>query len=142
VGAIISYSDNMETEKVDVTSSGEIKSFEGGFAADGLFIFGLFGLTFATNLGYTGEFESSEGTEKGDVKVRSRSFSLGDADDGDYFDVQVSSCVCTHWPDFNCCHVPADLPGSSISKLLLRYDERPEPVCGLVSTSNSLVICR
>ncbi len=47
------------------------------------------GFTIATELGYVGERETSKSIEKSQVKARSRSFSLGDADDSDYFDVQV-----------------------------------------------------
>ena len=89
VGAIIAYSDTMENEKVDVTSSSEVLSTEVGFKTEVTILFGGVGFTLAAEIGYVGEFETSRSTEKSQVKARSRSFALGDADDGDYFDVQV-----------------------------------------------------
>ena len=86
---MIAYSDTMEEETVDVTSSSEVLSTEFGVAGDLTMVFVAFGFTVAAELGYTGEFETHRSTEKGQVKARSRSFALGDADDGDYFDVQV-----------------------------------------------------
>jgi hypothetical protein len=86
---MISYSDTMENEKVDVASSSEVLSVEAGLKAEATVIFVTVGFTIAAELGYTGEFETSSSIEKSEVKARSRSFSLGDADDGDYFDVQV-----------------------------------------------------
>jgi hypothetical protein len=96
VGAVIAYSDTMETETVDVTSSSQVLSIETGVSGEAEAFFGPVGVTLAASIAYVGEFEKGKATEKGDVKVRSRSFSLGDADDGDYFDVQVSSSVSVH----------------------------------------------
>jgi hypothetical protein len=142
VGAVITYSDTMETELVDVTSSSEVLSLETGVSGEAAFFFGPMGMTMAASIGYAGEFEKAKGTEKGEVKVRSRSFSLGDADDGDYFDVQVSSSVHKLVLDLSCCRIPTDLPGSRVQKFLLHYDERPEQVCGHEGTWNLHVICR
>jgi hypothetical protein len=89
VGAIIAYSDTMEKETVDVASSSEVLSTEVGLKAEAKVIFGGVGFTLAAEIGYVGEFETSRSTEKSQVKARSRSFALGDADDGDFFDVQV-----------------------------------------------------
>jgi hypothetical protein len=89
VGAIIAYSDTMEKETVDVTSSSEVLSTEVGLKTEVTILLGGVGFTLAGEIGYVGEFETSKSTEKSQVKARSRSFALGDADDGDYFDVQV-----------------------------------------------------
>ncbi len=86
---MISYSDTMEIEKTDITSSSKVLSVEVGLKAEATVIFSALGFTIATEIGYVGEFETSRSTENGQVKARSRSFALGDADDGDYFDVQV-----------------------------------------------------
>jgi hypothetical protein len=80
----------MENEKVDVESSSEVLSTEVGLKAEATVIFVTVGFTIAAELGYTGERETSKSTEKSQVKALSRSFALGDADDGDFFDVQVS----------------------------------------------------
>jgi hypothetical protein len=93
VGAIIAYSDTMEKETVDVTSSSNVLSTEVGLKAEAKLIFGGPGFTIAAELGYVGERETSESTEKSQVKARSRSFALGDADDGDFFDVQVCQSI-------------------------------------------------
>jgi hypothetical protein len=93
VGAIIAYSDTMENEKVDVTSSSNVLSTEVGLKAEAKLIFGGPGFTIAAEIGYVGERETSESTEKSQVMARSRSFALGDADDGDYFDVQVCESI-------------------------------------------------
>ena len=89
VGAIIAYSDTMENEKVDVTSSSNVLSTEVGLKTEAKLIFGGPGFTIAAEIGYVGERETSKSTERSQVKARSRSFALGDADDGDFFDVQV-----------------------------------------------------
>jgi hypothetical protein len=98
VGAIIAYSDTMENEKVDVTSSSEVLSTDIGFNTEVTVLFGGVGFTLAAGIGHVGEFETSRSTEKSQVKARSRSFALGDADDGDYFDVQVCESI-----RFICC---------------------------------------
>ncbi len=90
MGAIISYSDTMENETADAASTSEVLSIEVGLKTDTKFIIGGPGFTIAAELGYVGERETSSSTELSQVKARSRSFSLGDADDGDVFDVQVS----------------------------------------------------
>jgi hypothetical protein len=90
MGAIISYSDTMENETVDAASTSEVLSIEVGLKTDTKFIIGGPGFTIAAEIGYVGERETSTSTELSQVKARSRSFSLGDADDGDVFDVQVS----------------------------------------------------
>ncbi len=89
MGAIIAYSDTIENEKVDVTSSSEVLSVEVGLKTEAKVIVTSLGFTIAAEIGYVGEFEHSRSTEKSEVKARSRSFALGDADDGDFFDVQV-----------------------------------------------------
>jgi hypothetical protein len=66
-----------------------VLSTEVGVKAEATVIFVSMGFTVAAESGYTGEFEASRSTEKSQIKARSRSFSLGDADDGDYFDVQA-----------------------------------------------------
>ncbi len=93
MGAIIAYSDTMEKETVDVTSSSEVLSTDIGFKTEVTVLFGGIGFTLAAEIGYVGEFETSRSTEKSQVKARSRSFALGDADDGDYFDVQVCELI-------------------------------------------------
>ncbi len=89
VGATIAYTDTMEVENVTVVSSSEVLSTEVGLKAETTVIVLIAGFSLAAEIGYTGEFETSRSTEKGNVQARSRSFVLGDADDGDYFDVQV-----------------------------------------------------
>jgi hypothetical protein len=83
----------MEKETVDVTSSSEVLSTEVGLKAEAKLIFGGPGFTIAAEIGYVGERETSKSTERSQVKARSRSFALGDADDGDYFDVQVCESI-------------------------------------------------
>jgi hypothetical protein len=49
------------------------------------------GFTWRLQTGYHRDYERTKTTEKSQAKTRTRSFVLGDSDDGDYFDVQV--CV-------------------------------------------------
>ncbi len=88
---MIAYSDTMEHEKVDAASFSNVLSTEVGLKVEATVIFVAAGFTIASEIGYAGEFEWSSAAERGEVKARSRSFALGDADDGDYFDVQVLS---------------------------------------------------
>ncbi len=86
---MIAYSDTMENENVDVSSSSEVLSTEVGLKAEATTIIVALGFTISAEIGYVGEFETSRSAENSQAKARSRSFALGDADHGDYFDVQV-----------------------------------------------------
>ena len=90
VGAVIAYSDSGEAERVDAVSTSEILSTEVGLKFEMNFIVVALGLQLATDIGYAGEREKSSSIETSTVVARSRSFALGDPDDGDVFDVQVS----------------------------------------------------
>ncbi len=92
-GAKIAYSDNLDTERANTMSSGELFSTEVGIQAQGNLIFTTIGFMFGTSLGYAGEREKYSSIESGVADARNRGFSLADPDDGDYFDVQVS-CTC------------------------------------------------
>ncbi len=89
MGATISYTDNMETEKVDAITTSSDLEYSAGLIAEGQIIFVVAGPFGGLEFGVAGEIEKYGSTEVGVVQARSRSFSLGDADDGDYFDVQV-----------------------------------------------------
>jgi hypothetical protein len=99
VGAMIAYSDTKENEKAEVISSSEVLSTEVGLKAEATVLVTSLGFTIAAELGYTGERETSNSDEDVKANARSRSFALGDADDGDYFDVQVC-----YWPLFGFPH--------------------------------------
>ncbi len=86
---MIAYSESLEKGQ-DSTSSDTISNeFEAGLSNDFKTLIVAIGFTFSVNVGYAGSREVSSSSTSSSVKSRSRSFSLGDADDGDYFDVQV-----------------------------------------------------
>ena len=89
MGAAIAYTDNFETETVDATSQTEVKSWELGLRAEMTASVVVAGPTVSGDAAGSNEYETTKSQEKSQAKVRSRSFVLGDADDGDYFDVQV-----------------------------------------------------
>ncbi len=99
VGATIAFTDNFETETVDATSQTEVKSWELGLRAEMTAIVVVAGPTVSGDYAGSNEYETTKSQEKSQGKVRSRSFVLGDADDGDYFDVQVSN-ICLHFSEF------------------------------------------
>ncbi len=90
---MIGYTDDMQDEKISVNSSSDVLTAQSGIETDGKVIFVTVGFGFRTETFYSGERESHKSTENSDTTTRTRSFSLGDADDGDYFDVQVCA-VC------------------------------------------------
>ncbi len=89
MGAAIAYTDNFETETVDSTSHTEVKTWELGLQIGMTAVIVIAGPTVSVEFAYTNESETTQSQENSQAKVRSRSFVLGDADDGDYFDVQV-----------------------------------------------------
>ncbi len=86
---MIAYSDSAESEQVDTNFKSQLLSTEVGLKAEAKVLISALGFSIATELGYAGEREGGSSTEKSSVKARSRSFALGDPDDGDVFDVQV-----------------------------------------------------
>ena len=94
-GATISYSDTSEAENVDVVGWSTVISTDGGETFASTVTYHNFGKEEAKDSGYADESETSNATETGKLSVRSRGFTLGDPDDGDYFDVQV--CFLSTW---------------------------------------------
>ncbi len=86
---MIAYSDSGEWEQVAATSKGVLLSEEGGFKGEVKVLFTSVGVLVVTDAGTATERETSTASEEASVKARSRSFALGDPDDGDVFDVQV-----------------------------------------------------
>ncbi len=78
------------------------------------------GYSFELSLGYAGSRETSNSQTTSKVDARTRSFALGDADDGDYFDVQV--CEYTRSIFAVVISLPwlsTDLPRSCVRQLLV-----------------------
>ena len=93
VGATIAYSENVETEHSEEDTDDYEFWTEVGLQTDSTTELASFGLHLALQLGYEGTRGDAKTTGTSTVAVRHRSFVLGDADDGDVFDVQV---VCIH----------------------------------------------
>ncbi len=89
VGATISYSESLEYATDNSESENELNEFEAGVNANVDALITTFGFTIAAQIGYAGTREDSRSTTSLSSKARTRSFVLGDPDDGDYFDVQV-----------------------------------------------------
>ncbi len=89
VGATISYTDSYEYATTDLNSWTTTAVYGAGLAAELAFTVAGAGPAFAFEIGYEQEEETSNAKETDKTVARTRSFSLGDPDYGDYFDVQV-----------------------------------------------------
>ena len=89
VGATISYSESLEHATDNSESQSELNEFEAGLNANVDVLITALGFTISAQIGYAGTRETSRSTTSSSSKARTRSFVLGDPDDGDYFDVQV-----------------------------------------------------
>jgi hypothetical protein len=86
---MIAYSESLEKAKDDTYSDIKVDEFEAGLNSAFSTRFVTVGPAVALSIGYAGSREVSSSSTSSSVKARTRSFALGDADDGDYFDVQV-----------------------------------------------------
>jgi hypothetical protein len=93
VGATIAYSENVETEHSEEDTDDYESWLEVGLQTESDFYITTVGLHLALQLGYERTRGDAKTTGTSTVVARQRSFVLGDADDGDVFDVQV---VCIH----------------------------------------------
>ncbi len=89
VGATIAYLESLE-QAIDISeSASETNEFEAGLNANVDVLITSLGFTISGQIGYAGTRETSRSTTSSSSKARTRSFVLGDPDDGDYFDVQA-----------------------------------------------------
>jgi hypothetical protein len=89
VGATISYSESKQSGSEESASEGVSQEFSATLSVGlGMTIF-FVGLSFGFEQGYGTSRESETSVTRSVENLTTRSFSLGDADDGDYFDVQV-----------------------------------------------------
>jgi hypothetical protein len=88
-GAVIAYSDSAKNEIEDTVSQSVVNEFEAGARVNALLLVTTLGFTISTEIGYAGSRETVISSTSSSGKTRTRSFALGDPDEGDYFDVQV-----------------------------------------------------
>ena len=86
---MIAYSESLEKGEDDTHSESTTNEFEAGLSSEFKTLIVAVGFTFSASLGYAGTREGGSSSTSSVVNARTRSFALGDADDGDYFDVQV-----------------------------------------------------
>jgi hypothetical protein len=86
---MIAYSESLEETEDTTNTQTILDEFEAGLQSDFKTLIAAIGFTFSVNVGYMGSREVSSSSTSSSIKARTRSFALGDADDGDYFDVQV-----------------------------------------------------
>ncbi len=88
-GALISYSESSETSSERATSSSFTSTSERGFVGESKVIITAAGEHSAGSDLMLSESSSTFGLSIGSSKATSKSFVLGDKDQGDYFDVQI-----------------------------------------------------
>jgi hypothetical protein len=88
-GALITYTDTSTNSTTDASTSSTTLQDEAGLVFENKLMFGGFGLYATSSLLHQGLYDDTDGSTESSDKSRMRSFSLGDADQGDYFDVQV-----------------------------------------------------
>ncbi len=88
-GALITYTDSSTNSTTDTSTSSTTLQDEAGVVFEKKIMFGGFGVYVTSSLLHQGLFDNTDGSTTSTDKSRTRSFSLGDADQGDYFDVQV-----------------------------------------------------
>jgi hypothetical protein len=88
-GALITYTDKSINSSSDTSTSSTTLQSEAGLVYADKLMFGGFGLYVTSSLLHQGLYDDTDGSTESTDKSRTRSFSLGDADQGDYFDVQV-----------------------------------------------------
>ncbi len=89
VGASITYTDSYEYATAQVDSTTTTTVYAAGLMFNIQAVFSGPGFALGFQIGYEREEEESRSEEKDTDDVRTRSFTLGDPDYGDYFDVQV-----------------------------------------------------
>ncbi len=88
-GALITYTDTSTNSSADISTSSTTLQDEAGLVSEKKIMFGGFGVYATSTLLRQGMSDDTDGSTISTDKSRTRSFSLGDADQGDYFDVQV-----------------------------------------------------
>ena len=89
IGSTVTYTDSYEFATAQVDSTTTTSVYGAGLMLNVQVIAGSVGFALGTQIGYEREEEQSRSEEKDTADVRTRSFTLGDPDYGDYFDVQV-----------------------------------------------------
>ncbi len=88
-GSVITYTDTSTNSTADTSTSSTTLNTEAGVVYEDKIMISKLGFRVTSSLLYQGLRDDTEGSTESADKSRTRSFSLGDADQGDYFDVQV-----------------------------------------------------
>jgi hypothetical protein len=112
VGALISYSETRENSISDTISASESAELSAGIKFEFGMLITVIGFFLDIEAGVTQTVETTSSMTQAKTSTLTRSFSLGDADDGDYFDVQVCiRCLLVSLPStYELTSVSTDLP--------------------------------